>query len=183
MDIVIDYLLDTFRLEGMYVVEHILLRPDRINAGPGEFMPVCIDPNGNYCRPLDPYSFRIDVVLPGYSLRLRNKYFRQYAERIIRMETPAHILPRICFVDEAHMLEFETVYEDWRTAKRKSIRLDVPMDKVINTKLIDVLENLFTIYDQGYLADCNDDTDDSNPIVLGATYLGTLGGNNDQPQA
>ncbi len=183
INIVTNYLLETFRLEGMYVVEHILLRPDRMNAGPGEFMPVCIDANGNYCRPLDPYSFRIDVILPGYSLRLRNKYFRQYAERIIRMETPAHILPRICFVDETHMLEFETVYEDWRTAKRKSKRLDVPMDNVINTKLIDVLENLFTIYDQGYLADCNDDTDDINPIVLGATYLGTLGGNNGRPQA
>ena len=177
-DSVIGYLEDTFRLEGMYVVEHILLRPSRSTAGPDEFMPVCIDPNGNYCRPLDPYSFRIDVVLPGYSLRLRNRYFRQYAERIIRMETPAHILPRICFVDEAHMQEFETVYEEWRIAKRKSIRLDLPMDKVINSKLIEVLENLFTIYDQGYLADCDDDTDDINPIVLGATYLGTLGGNN-----
>lgn len=183
INLLIDYFADTFRLEGMYVVEHILLRPDRITAGPDEFMPVCIDPNGNYCRPLDPYSFRIDVILPGYSLRLRNKYFRQYAERIIRMETPAHILPRICFVDEAHMLEFETVYEEWRIEKRKSKRLEVPMDKTINTKLIEVLENLFTIYDQGYLADCDDDTDDINPIVLGATYLGTLKGNNNEPQA
>jgi hypothetical protein len=180
---VISYLEDTFRLEGMYVVEHILLRPGRLTAAPDEFMPVCIDPNGNYCRPLDPYSFRIDVILPGYSLRLRNRYFRQYAERIIRMETPAHILPRICFVDEAHMQEFEAVYEEWRKEKRKSVRLDLPMDKVINSKLIEVLDNLFTIYDQGYLADCDDDTDNINPIVLGATYLGTLGGNSENPQA
>lgn len=183
MNSLIDYFKNEFRLEGMYIVEHILLRPDKISAVPDEFMPMCIDPNGNYCRPLDPYSFRIDVVLPGYSLRLRNKYFRQYAERIIRMETPAHILPRICFVDEAHMLEFETVYEEWRAAKRKSVQLNVPMDKVINSKLIEVLENLFTIYDQGYLADCDDDTDDINPTVLGATYLGTLQNNSNGPQA
>lgn len=182
MDILAAYLQHDFRLEGMYVVEHILLRPERITATPGEFMPICIDPNGNYCRPLDPYSFRIDVILPGYSLRLRNKYFRQYAERIIRMETPAHILPRICFVDEAHMKEFETVYEQWRVAKRKARQLDVPMDKNVNSELIRVLENLFTIYDQGYVADCDDDTDDINPIVLGATFLGTLGGGEGNPQ-
>lgn len=183
IDILKNYFDDMFRLEGMYVVEHILLRPDHIDATPDEFMPVCIDPNGNYCRPLDPYSFRIDVILPGYSLRLRNRYFRQYAERIIRMETPAHILPRICFVDEKHMQGFETVYEEWRTAKRKSIKLGMPMDKEVNSELIEVLDNLFTIYDQGYLADCDDDTDDINPIVLGATYLGTLNNNNEEPQA
>jgi hypothetical protein len=183
IDLLADYFKNEFRLEGMYVVEHILLRPDSIDALPGEFMPVCIDPNGNYCRPLDPYSFRIDVILPGYSLRLRNRYFRQYAERIIRMETPAHILPRICFVDEAHMLEFETVYDEWRVAKRKSVQLNIPMDKTINTKLIEVLDNLFTIYDVGYLADCDDDTEDINPTVLGASYLGTLRSNGEGPQA
>jgi hypothetical protein len=183
IDILIDYFQNEFRLEGMYVVEHILLRPDKITAAPEEFMPVCIDPNGNYCRPLDPYSFRIDVILPGYSLRLRNKYFRQYAERIIRMETPAHILPRICFVDEAHMLEFETVYETWRIEKRKSVKLGLPMNKAINMKLIEVLDNLFTIYDEGFLADCDDDTEDINPTVLGSTYLGTLRSTNENPQA
>lgn len=183
IDILINYFQSDFRLEGMYVVEHILLRPDKITAAPEEFMPVCIDPNGNYCRPLDPYSFRIDVILPGYSLRLRNKYFRQYAERIIRMETPAHILPRICFVDEAHMLEFETVYEEWRIEKRKSVKLNLPMNKTINMKLIEVLENLFTIYDEGFLADCDDDTENINPTVLGSTYLGTLRSTNEDPQA
>ena len=99
------------------------------------------------------------------------------------METPAHILPRICFVDEAHMLEFETVYETWRIEKRKSVKLNLPMNKTINMKLIEVLDNLFTIYDEGFLADCDDDTEDINPTVLGSTYLGTLRSTSEDPQA
>lgn len=169
-----NYLEQQFRLEGMYVVEHILLRPDDDNATTDEFMPLCIDLNGNYCKPLDPYSFRIDVVLPGYSLRLRNKYFRQFAENIIRMETPAHILPRICFVDEKQMQQFEAAYFEWRIAKRTAAQENKPINKVVIKKFMDILENLFTIYEQGYLSDCDDDTQETNPIILGSTFLGTL---------
>jgi uncharacterized protein len=121
--IIIDYLLHDFKLEGMYVVEHLLLRPD-FNTPKTKyklFLPLCIESNGNYCRPLDPYSFRITVVLPGYSMRLRNKNFRQFAERLIRMETPAHVLPRICFVDEEHMGKFEEAWNDW-LSERTNIR-------------------------------------------------------------
>src|SRR5690606_9659414 len=49
---IMEYFLKECRLEGMYVVEHILLRPDKEDADPSSFMPVCIDPNGAYCRPL-----------------------------------------------------------------------------------------------------------------------------------
>ncbi|MCG9910684.1 MAG: hypothetical protein MH137_05215 [Flavobacteriales bacterium] len=171
------YLENNFRLEGMYVVEQILLRPGRNDAANNEFMPICIDVNGEYCKPLDPYSFRIAVILPGYSLRLRNRYFRQFAERIIRMETPAHVLPRICFVDEKHMLEFEEAYEDWQNKKRHSSKNNLPMDKAANKKLIDILEHLYTVYEQGYLADCDDDTPDRSPVILGSTFLGTLNNN------
>ncbi len=175
-----NYLEQKFRLEGMYVVEHILLRPGEDTATTEEFLPLCIDLNGNYCKPLDPYSFRVDVILPGYSLRLRNKYFRQFAEKVIRMETPAHILPRICFVDEKNMQEFEEVYYEWRIAKQKTAQDNKPMDKTINKKLIDILENLFTIYEQGYLSDCDDDTPEINPIILGSTFLGTLNSSEQQ---
>jgi uncharacterized protein len=183
---IIDYLLNDFKLEGMYVVEHLLLRPDFTtpNTGFNLFLPLCIESNGNYCRPLDPYSFRITVVLPGYSMRLRNKNFRQFAERLIRMETPAHVLPRICFVDEENMGKFEEAYNEWLTERTKSKDpLKQASDETL-VKLIEVLEEIFTVYEQGRLSDCDDETPERNPVILGRSTLGSLeqGSEPEQPE-
>jgi uncharacterized protein len=170
------YLRNDFRLEGMYVVEHILLRPDvdRTGVALDSFLPLCINVNGEYCKPLDPYSFRIAVVLPGYSMRLRNKDFRRYAERLIRLETPAHILPRICFVGIDQMKAFEDLYELWLNARTTASDPMKQVPDALNKLFIDLLENLFTVYEQGQLSDCDDDTEERNPIVLGRTNLGSL---------
>jgi len=173
---IVGYFLHEFRLEGMYVVEHLLLRPDfDIPETKHElFLPVCIEPDGTYCRPLDPFSFRVTVVLPGYSMRLRNKYFRRFAERLVRMETPAHVLPRICFVNEEYMKKFEDAYNDWLNDRQDS---EDPMKQAADDKLkalIEVLEEMFTVYEEGQLADCDDDTEEKNPVVLGSSKLGSL---------
>jgi hypothetical protein len=176
IDQIVKYLLNDFKLEGMYVVEHILLRPN-FNTPKTKtdiFLPVCIESNGEHCRPLDPYSFRATIVLPGYSMRLRNKYFRQFAERLIRMETPAHVLPRICFVNEEYMKRFEDTYKTWLDEREKS---KDPLRQAKDATLIDlikVIENMFTIYEQGQLTDCDDDTPEKNPIVLGISRIGSL---------
>ena len=173
---IIDYLIHDFRLEGMYVAEHILLRPGTDEAGPDLFMPVCIESNGNHCRPLDPYTFRLTVILPGYTLRLRNTHFRRYAERLIRMETPAHILPRICFVSREHLQEFEQAWDAWFTER---IQSDDPVEQSQDTTLkhlIEVIERLFTIYEQGRLKGCEDEDEETenNRIILGSSKLGSL---------
>ncbi len=170
------YLLDDFKLEGMYVVEHILLRPNfnTPKTKTNVFLPVCIESNGEHCRPLDPYSFRITIVLPGYGMRLRNKYFRQFAERLIRMETPAHVLPRICFVNEEYMKKFEKAHKTWLDERENS---KDPLKQAKDTTLINlikVIEDMFTIYEQGQLSDCDDDTPEKNPIILGSSQLGSL---------
>ena len=171
----IQYFLTDFKLEGIYVVEHILLRPDiDSHHATSTFMPVCIDPNGIYCKPIDPYSFRITVVLPGYTMRLRNIDFRKYVERIIRMETPAHILPKICFIGEDQMKKFEKLYNDWLSARINSSNPELQVKGKLLKDFIDLIEDLFTVYPEGQLVDCNDDTEEKNSIVLGRTYLGTL---------
>ena len=172
----INYFSDDFRLEGMYVVEHIILRPDldRVGMPLDSFMPVCIDVNGNYCKPLDPYSFRIAVILPGYSMRLRNKDFRRYAEKVIRLETPAHILPRICFIGIGQMKEFEDLYELWLNSRISSADPTRQVPDALNKQFIDLLERLFTVYDNGQLSDCDDDTEEKNPVILDRTNLGSL---------
>lgn len=173
---IMHYLLDEFRLEGMHVVENLLLRPD-FDIGPARkdlFLPVCIEPDGSFCPPLDPYSFRVTVILPGYSMRLRNRYFRQFAERLIRMETPAHVLPRICFVDEVHMDLFETTYNTWLSERRSSEDPCRQASDPTLKALIEVLTTIFTLYEEGRLTDCDDDTPEKNPIVLGSSTLGSL---------
>lgn len=106
--------------EKVRVVEHILLRPrikDKDKLLPvysatkisGE-KPVCC-PGTN-----DPYSFTISVVLPSWPTRFRNLDFRRHVEKKIRMETPAHIFARICWVNMVQMGEFETALTNWKEA-------------------------------------------------------------------
>ena len=173
---IITYFRDELKIEGLHVVEHILLRPDfdRTSIPHEQFLPVCISSNGDYCEPLDAYSFRIAVILPGYTFRLRNIDFRRHVERVIREETPAHILPRICFVSQEHMKEFEDLYELWLNTRIQSSNPEKQVPDALNKQFTDLLEKLFTIYPEGELADCDDDTDETNPIILGKSQLGTL---------
>jgi len=160
------------------VIEHMLLRPafDTPVDQHDLFFPVCIEPDGRFCPPLDPYSFRVTVVLPGYSMRLRNKHFRRFTERMIRMEMPAHVLPRICFVNEEHMGSFEKAWQEWLAARHANAGSQQQTDDLTLNKLRSELENLFTIYEEGQLADCDDDTPEKNPVILGSSSLGSLEG-------
>jgi hypothetical protein len=74
------------------------------------------------------------------------------------------------------MVGFEAVYKDWLAAKHIAVSTDKPIDPVLNSKFIDVLEKLYTVYQQGQLSDCNDDTQETNPIILNKSSLGTLQG-------
>jgi hypothetical protein len=107
-------------------------------------------------------------------MRLRNKHFRQFAERLIRMEAPAHVLPRICFVNEEYMKKFEEAQDKWIGERRNSSN---PMKQASDGTLISLIrliEEMFTVYEEGRLTDCDDDTPEKNPIVLGTTQLGSL---------
>ena len=86
-----------FSEEGMFLVEHILLRPDMTQNATGLFMPICTNNGEDLCH-ADPYSFRVSIILPGYTYRFANADFRAYVELVIKEELPAHILPKICWV-------------------------------------------------------------------------------------
>jgi hypothetical protein len=61
----------------------------------------------------DPYSFRVSFVLPCWAKRFRNKGFRNFVEKVIRMETPAHIRPNIFWLGITEMRDFEDAYFNW----------------------------------------------------------------------
>lgn len=99
--------------EKFYVVEHILLRP---LAG-----------DVHQSRPLfrraqvrDPYSLQISLVFPGWLERYQDANFRQFVERTVLEETPAHLSARVLWKEKKkEMQAFELAYhawlEQWRT--------------------------------------------------------------------
>lgn len=92
-------LLDWARLqlksERFFVVEHLLLRPTHYGMLPLE---VCLGPDCAPCDEADPYSFRLTYVMPGWINLFDRVEYRRYAERVIREETPSHLLPKICWL-------------------------------------------------------------------------------------
>jgi len=171
-----------FAEEGMFIIEHILLRPD-VTSTLGlqdQFMPVCTD-NCESCEPVDPYSYRVTVVLPGWTYRFGNMDFRNFMEELIRKELPAHVLARICWVgdrnnigteEENDMLRFEAAYKAFLLTKTN---LNQVQDKPTLKELIAALTELNTIYPSGRLIDCDDEDDLlEGRIILGRTNIGNL---------
>lgn len=171
IDEVMEYLRVNYSDEGMYLIENILLRPD-YNDDP--FLPIC--PVTEAAAPAeedpeeDPYSYRINIILPAYGHRFSNMDFRRFAEDVIRMETPAHILPKICWISKDDMAGFEKLYRDWiylkpgaETAQRKE-------------KLTAFIEKLFAVknvYPPRQLHECG--TGEEKPkFIIGQSSLGTM---------
>ena len=165
--------------EAVFVVEHLLLRPDPLAPLPPDpaaesWLAVCAEPDGTFCEPLDPYSFRVSVVLPGYPTRCQNVDFRRYAERRLRLELPAHVLARICWVGRPELLAFEQKYQAWVLEQAAACAAKaIPAYATAQRELVVALEKLFTVYPPGVLHDC-DNADEENPLVLGRSTLGSL---------
>lgn len=169
IDQVIDYFKQHYSDEGLYLIEPILLRPHPDHPD-DPFLPICPLPDCTDCTDADPYSYRIQVILPAYGSRFSNPDFRHFAETIIRAETPAHILPKVCWINADDMAQLETHYRDWiylnagvTTADRQA-------------KLTAFINSLFTVknvYPTQSLNPC--DAPETQPkFILGRTTLGTL---------
>ncbi len=256
---IVKFIANKFSEEGMFAVEHILLRPEFSlpeEKAQAQFMSVCLDEEEK-CQPLDPYSYRMTILLPGWTYRFSSIEFRRYLEQLIRAELPAHILARICWVgyrddyytllfetnrrkiedrrekltdtyqvrlaeitsdmgrekleaeyqqlmveldkleaDNAKKFEneladlsiFETAYQKFLTnlasnplanfeIDPEDVESEVPEEnqETPGQKLIKAINRLNTIYQQGKLFDCDDDTDKlKGRIILDQTNLGTL---------
>jgi len=166
--------------EGMYVIEHILLRPNVLKPSLlPHFMPICTD-DCDSCESIDPYSFRVSIVLPGWTERYSNIDFRRFMEDLIQRELPSHILAKICWIgypksydtgdDENEMVILEEAYKEWLLAKTNKGQ-DQPITKM--KKLISIMSSLHTIYHQSRLHNCDSD-DAQESVILGRTNLGKL---------
>ena len=178
----VDFMTNIFSEEGMFLVEHILLRPDVTSEKVPlkQFMTVCDNKKGE-CTPADPYSFRVTIILPGWTYRFSNKIYREYLENLIREELPAHVLARICWIgyrenyptsNENDMVMFERALHEYLLFKTDSGQAQN------EDRLIDLIENmnrLNSIYPSGRLFDCDNENEDSDGmIVLGRTNIGNI---------
>ena len=159
-------LLDSMSEEGMFLIEHLLLYDDTIK----NFMPICVDENCDECSDTDPYSFRISIIMPAYALRFLNMDFRHYAERVMREEMPSHLLPKICWVSNEQLHEFENIYQQWLQVKTGKLP---DADGAILKKFIEVLASIKSVYSEGCLMDCGDENE-KRLFMFSKNSLGTI---------
>ena len=159
---------------GLHLIEHILLRP-RNNTF--DLYEVCLHDCDCLCE-LDPYTFRASVVLPYDAGHFDNMAYRQYFEEKIREEAPAHIMLKVCWLNNDLMRRFELAYKKWietlaAFASEKSIS-NTDNYRIANNEMIILLASLHSEYPQANLHDCAESKEGSNTVMLGKTVLGTF---------
>jgi len=163
---------------GLHLIEHILLRPVEIAPPdkPFDLMQVCLHNCGCPCEE-DPYTFRASVVLPYWPAHFDNMAFREYFENKIREEAPAHIMLKICWLNNELMRTFELRYKKWIEALAAysfDKKANLLLFRDANDKMIEILAQLHSEYPQATLHDCVESKEGSNTVVLGKTVLGTF---------
>ena len=151
--------------ERLCLIENILLRP---RPGAEEtFLPICAEPGcGDGCPGDDPYSYRLHVVLPALAPRFRNMEFRRYAEEVIREETPAQLLPKICWVGDKDMRDIEAAWLAWRGVLAGTDATGVAAKLA---ELAGALYKAKNVYPAPTLADCSA----PEKFILGRSALGS----------
>jgi uncharacterized protein YegP (UPF0339 family) len=162
-------------IEGFHLVEHLLLRP---LSDADYLMEVCVDSDCDSCPGnIDPYSFRITLIVPYWPKRFNNMAFRRFFEKTVRMETPAHIHAKICWANEEDMILFEDAYKLWLTEKSKQ-KPDPGLISQLSEDLIIIMNNIRSVYPYATLHDCYEGGDE-NIVVLNQSILGTFNPDND----
>ncbi|WGH74156.1 hypothetical protein P8625_08480 [Tenacibaculum tangerinum] len=176
-----DFLKGTLK-KGKYHKDQMILRSQNASTGVENFLPICAK-DCEDCGTIDPYSYRVSIVLPGYTYRFSNPDFRHYMEDVIRQELPAHILPRICWVgerketiadEENDLLQFEDAYKAYLIAKTNQEQKQ-PIENGELQDLIHAMQQLNTIYPVGRLTDCNaEDEALDGRIILNQSSIGNI---------
>lgn len=173
---VIDFDLQVEEGEKIHIVEHLLLRPHRKKTATYDGDPmlsICVPEGCDCCGEEDPYSFRMSIIINGEGgLANSSMEFRRFAERTIRLEVPAHLGVKICWVSTEDMQSFEGVYHAWLLALARPAA-SVAARNALSDKLRDLLiifESMKSVYPEARLHDCVDG-DDTNRVYLNQTIV------------
>jgi hypothetical protein len=154
------HLFRLFSVQGFYLVEHLLLAP--VTSADATLTAV---------NTTDPYPFQMSFVFPsGYANNFsipnsvpqetqpstyRDPEFRKFTEQQIRKACPAHILPRVLWVDSALpgspiaagdpcFDNFEARYRAWLTAYLTEGTTEAVIAPLRN-QLVTVLNNIYSL--------------------------------------
>ena len=161
----LEFLLDNTVEEGMFLIEHLLL----FNKLGKDFFPICVDPTCSECSDTDPYSFRVSIIMPAYAKRFLDIEFRNYVERVMREEMPAHLLIKICWADNEKLHELEEAYRSWLEVKAGKKE---DQDGIILKRLMDAMTQIKTVYPESHLQTCSED-EQRQLFLLNKNSLGT----------
>jgi hypothetical protein len=136
-------------------------------------LPICIGKDCHLCGEEDPYSFRLTVVLNGEEgIANSGIEFRRFAEQTIRMEVPAHLGVKICWVSKDQLTAFSTLFCDWL----KELSKETPDEVALSAKLkalVELFSKLKNIYPPALLHDCVDGNDE-NRVYLNQTIISNI---------
>ncbi|GGG77885.1 hypothetical protein GCM10007415_07330 [Parapedobacter pyrenivorans] len=158
--------------EGQHLIEHILLRP---RTPAFKLMDRCEISADCSCE-LDPYSFRISVILPYWPDHFDHPSFRNYIEDKLQEEAPAHIQLKVCWIGNEQLRQFENRYKAWIEALANYFQERKENTSALqeaNDKLLELLPELKSVYPRATLHNCAESNIENNPVMLGRTTLGT----------
>lgn len=170
-----DALADLLSNQAPQVIEHVLLRPRRTGAALMAHAP-CTD--GGACHVDDPYSHRLTIGLPAWAPQFADLRRRAAAEELVRMEAPAHLAVRICWLDRLTAFELRTArrrfFDTHRSAliAPESARARDERDAALDG-LVARLSRVRSIYPEVRLHDC-DQPNPAGSALLGHSRLGDL---------
>lgn len=106
--------------EQLLMVEHILLRP--VKEDELQEMPFLEE-----AARRDPFSHQVSFVFRAggrFASGAASRYqrFRQFAERTVREETPAHLITYVHWLPPTDWDRFEIIHADWRAERRAALR-------------------------------------------------------------
>lgn len=148
--------------QGFFLVEHHLLFSDTADENDLLQIPGQTDPHSFQITFVFPSGYERDFAVvdsppvPSSPALYRDNEFRKYAEEQVRKHCPAHILPRVLWVDRAVagtdfnldppcIEEFELVYFNWLrtylTDEVDPVELDTAREA-----LVQVMNNLYSEY-------------------------------------
>ncbi|MEN0003505.1 MAG: hypothetical protein AAF798_05155 [Bacteroidota bacterium] len=112
IDRTIALLTDGFSAQpGFHLIEHALLRP---TSNADEVLALPLNAQGEVIGGLiDPYSFQLTLFFPLGAPHFRDPSFQQLVEETVYTEFPAHILPRILWLELPEFHRLETAYRNW----------------------------------------------------------------------
>ncbi len=125
-----------------HLVEHILLRP--MSSDSSQHVPLL-----SAAGTKDPYSMQISLVFSTTG-PFEDARFQNLVQETIRDETPAHLTPRIHWLDGPKMNAFRSAYQDWQDKLR--IFFGPPHDPTLpisSIQLRDARDRIIELLDLG----------------------------------